>query len=131
MMRLGVEDRAFLRLVERKGAKNLKVARLDSWETPATSYPLRTEGTARIVRKPYSKGTYNCFGAGGFDLFEARKPLPVTGLQRRTKGGAHQGRPEGAEDHRRCHAEGRRASHRRVVVEPETQARPRRKKVGN
>lgn len=86
-MKLSVEDRAFLSLVQKKGAKNLKTCPIDSWETPATSYPVKTVGSARIVRRPYRRGIYLCQGANGYDLFEAKVPLSITGLRRRTGAG--------------------------------------------
>jgi hypothetical protein len=53
-----------------------------SWRTPLTAQPLRTVGSARLTRKHY-RGVYVYEGFDGYEFYQARGWLPVTGLQRR------------------------------------------------
>lgn len=56
---------------------------IDSWETPATKYPLSREGRARITRSPLKKGFYWMEGVRGCGTYYVRNPqgIPVTDLK--------------------------------------------------
>ena len=51
------------------------------WETPATSYPLEKVRLVKIVRTTYKKGVYRMEGVNGYDYFELKSPIKVTGLK--------------------------------------------------
>jgi len=53
---------------------------IDSWETPATRYPVSKRGKARLLRKPYKRGFYIMEGVRGYDYFTVKKSIPVTSL---------------------------------------------------
>jgi len=57
------------------------IFRVESWETPATSYPLKKCGVAEINRKKYSKGYYFMEGVAGKVFFYVAKPIQVTLLK--------------------------------------------------
>jgi hypothetical protein len=52
-----------------------------SWSTPATSFPLRSYGRARITRTYYGKGAYHMDGIGGYDYYEVKDSIPITSLR--------------------------------------------------
>ncbi len=59
---------------------------LDTWKTPATNYPRKAAGTARIATTTYKAGFYNMYGVRAADgeqyqHFEAVNPLKVTQLK--------------------------------------------------
>jgi len=51
------------------------------WSTPATSFPLRSYGKARIARTYYGRGTYHMDGVGGYDYYEVKDRIPITSLK--------------------------------------------------
>lgn len=61
-----------------------RIIDIEQWDTPATTYPLQANISARIKRIKYCKGIYNNYGLNRFDYFHVRKPIPVTYLQLRT-----------------------------------------------
>jgi len=69
---------------------DLRTLRLDSWETPATSYPEEEYRGWRIKRIRYNRGLYEMYGIDGHILFEATKPLQITTLQEKRGGKWHQ-----------------------------------------
>lgn len=74
------------KLLTRAEGVGMTVARLTEWSTPATTYPLRREGHARIRRSPYRKGeafqAYKIRNEEGVpvDFFTAEADLPITEL---------------------------------------------------
>jgi len=54
--------------------------KIDSWETPATKYPISKRGKVRLSRKRYKRGFYIMEGVRGYDYFTVKKPIPVTSL---------------------------------------------------
>lgn len=52
-----------------------------SWSTPATSFPLRSRGRARIVRTFYTRGLYHMEGIGGYDYYYVEDVIPITTLK--------------------------------------------------
>jgi len=51
--------------------------------TPASVYPVRKVGNARIVKTPYSPGYYDYSTVDGYKLYHLAKTQTVTSLQRR------------------------------------------------
>lgn len=59
------------------------VLELDSWCTPATSYPEQELGNFRIHRGQYRRGLYEMHGIDDFIFFQVVKPIPITYLEER------------------------------------------------
>jgi len=51
------------------------------WETPASKYPVKRFGRARISRAKYDKGLYLMEGVGGFAFFKVMNPIKITVLK--------------------------------------------------
>jgi hypothetical protein len=51
------------------------------WKTPATGYPKKEFGSARISRGKYKKGLYRNYGVRGYEYFLANKPIEITSLE--------------------------------------------------
>ncbi len=60
---------------------NDKVVKIRNWKTPATDYPEKEFGSARIVKGKYTKGYYHNYGVGGYEYFEIGKSIPVVSLE--------------------------------------------------
>lgn len=58
-----------------------KVLVLDSWQTPATDYPLDAGETARLVRDTYTPGFYPYWGMDNYLYFQVKRTIPITALQ--------------------------------------------------
>ncbi len=54
---------------------------IDEWETPATAYPEKKFGSARIRREFYNYGYFNNYGVRGYKFFNVIKPIPITSLE--------------------------------------------------
>lgn len=55
--------------------------KISEWRTPATDYPKKEFGSARIKREKYSRAYYHNYGLRGYEYFEVTKPIPVTNLE--------------------------------------------------
>lgn len=51
------------------------------WKTPATDYPEKEFGSARINRGKYKKGFYHNYGVNGYEYFFVNKPIDITSLE--------------------------------------------------
>jgi hypothetical protein len=58
-----------------------KILKILDWMTPATKYPLKKYGSARIVRIKYTKGFYLMEGVAGYDYMHVENKIPVTSLK--------------------------------------------------
>lgn len=54
---------------------------IDQWDTPASKYPLRTVGTARLRRSIYTRGYYPYWGIDGIIYYQVLHPIEITELQ--------------------------------------------------
>lgn len=58
------------------------VFRVNGWKTPATQYPLKKVGRAKITRITYKKGCYfRMEGVRGYQYFETTEPIAITALR--------------------------------------------------
>lgn len=72
----------FCENIKRDFAKvGCRVLIINDYKTPATDYPLKKAGYAKIKRKPYNKGIYIMEGVKGYDFFCISKKIPVTSLE--------------------------------------------------
>jgi len=65
--------------------RDSSILTLDYWTTPASNYPRQRVGDAEIATHRCARGIYECYGVGGFALFEAIKPLSITNLKIRRR----------------------------------------------
>lgn len=63
-----------------------KTLEISQWETPATSYPLVSVGTARFDRTPQTTGYYSYWGMDGYLYWHVRRRIQITELQLRENG---------------------------------------------
>ena len=61
------------------------------WKTPATDYPEKEFGTARIVHGFYNGGYYHNYGVNGYKYFFVKKKIPVASLEIEDEKGMWQG----------------------------------------
>lgn len=54
---------------------------LSKWKTPATDYPEKQVGSARIKHGFYNYGYFNNYGVRGYKYFEVTKQIPVMSLE--------------------------------------------------
>ena len=54
---------------------------IDEWSTPASQYPLKKVGTARISRFTYNPGFYRMEGIDGYMFFQVTMPIQITNLK--------------------------------------------------
>lgn len=57
------------------------VIKISEWKTPATDYPERQIGSARVVHGFYNYGYFHNYGVRGYKYFEVTKQIPVTSLE--------------------------------------------------
>lgn len=57
------------------------VIEIEEWKTPATDYPEKEFGSAKIVHGFYNWGHYHNYGVNGYTFFEVKKQIPVTSLE--------------------------------------------------
>lgn len=57
------------------------IVEIVDWKTPATDYPRKEFGGARISRGKYAKGIYRNYGVGGYEYFIVDKPIDITSLE--------------------------------------------------
>jgi hypothetical protein len=57
------------------------IVEIAEWKTPATGYPKKEFGSARISRGKYTKGIYHNYGVRGYEYFVVNKPILVTSLE--------------------------------------------------
>lgn len=57
------------------------VTEIVEWKTPATDYPKKEFGSARINRGNYKKGFYRNYGVNGYEYFWVTKPVVITSLE--------------------------------------------------
>jgi hypothetical protein len=57
------------------------VTEIMEWKTPATEYPKKEFGSARINRGKYKKGFYHNYGIRGYEYFWVTKPIDITSLE--------------------------------------------------
>ncbi len=58
-----------------------EIIKISKWKTPATDYPEKQIGSARIVHGFYNYGYFNNYGVRGYKFFEVIKQIPVTSLE--------------------------------------------------
>lgn len=58
-----------------------EVIKISKWKTPATDYPEKQTGSARIKHGFYNYGYFNNYGVRGYKFFEVTKQIPVTSLE--------------------------------------------------
>ncbi len=63
------------------------IIKIVEWKTPATDYPEKEFGSARISRGKYTKGYYHNYGVRGYEYFLVNKPIPITSLEIRDDNG--------------------------------------------
>ena len=54
---------------------------INEWKTPATDYPEKEVGSARIKRIKYKKGCYHNYKVREYEYFVVKKPIPITTLE--------------------------------------------------
>lgn len=54
---------------------------INTWKTPATDYPKKELGSARIVHGFYNYGYFHNYGVRGYEFFKVTKQIPVTSLE--------------------------------------------------
>lgn len=59
----------------------LNTASIDRWRTPASEYPRRSLGRARVKTAWYRPGHYECYGVNGFDYWRPTRRAYVTALE--------------------------------------------------
>jgi len=64
-----------------------KILVVDEWETPVSAYPEKRVRKARIKKAVYNEGLYYMEGVCGFDFFMVKKPITITVLQVKSRGG--------------------------------------------
>lgn len=57
------------------------VIEISEWKTPATDYPEKEFGTAKIVHGFYNYGYFHNYGVNGYIFFEVTKQIPITSLE--------------------------------------------------
>jgi len=55
--------------------------KIREWKTPATDYPEKEFGSARISREKYKNGYYHSYGVRGYEYFLVTKPIDITSLE--------------------------------------------------
>lgn len=68
-------------MVEFSEIPPFNVVEFIKWETPASKYPEKEFGTARIVHDVYREGYYRNYKVRGYDYFQVIKPITITMLQ--------------------------------------------------
>lgn len=58
-----------------------EIIKISKWHTPATDYPEKQVGSARIKHGFYNYGYFNNYGVRGYKYFEVTKQIPVTSLE--------------------------------------------------
>jgi len=58
-----------------------EVIKISKWKTPATDYPEKQTGSARIKHGFYNYGYFNNYGVRGYKFFEVTRQIPVTSLE--------------------------------------------------
>ena len=58
-----------------------EIIKISEWKTPATDYPEKQIGSARIVHGFYNYGLFHNYGVRGYKFFEVTKQIPVTSLE--------------------------------------------------
>jgi hypothetical protein len=58
-----------------------EIIKISKWETPATDYPEKQIGSARIVHGFYNYGYFHNYEVRGYKFFEVTKQIPVTSLE--------------------------------------------------
>lgn len=58
-----------------------KVIKIEEWKTPATNYPEKQVGSARIKHGFYNYGYFHNYGVRGYKFFEVTKQIPITSLE--------------------------------------------------
>lgn len=58
-----------------------EIIKISKWKTPATDYPEKQIGSARIKHGFYNYGYFNNYGVRGYKYFEVTKQIPVTSLE--------------------------------------------------
>ena len=62
-----------------------EIIKISEWHTPATDYPEKQVGSARIKHGFYNYGYFHNYGVRGYKFFEVTKQIPVTSLEIRDK----------------------------------------------
>jgi hypothetical protein len=57
------------------------IVEIAEWKTPATDYPEKEFGGARISRGKYTTGLYHNYGIRGYEFFWVDKPIDITSLE--------------------------------------------------
>jgi Spermine/spermidine synthase domain len=57
------------------------IIEIAEWKTPATDYPEKEFGRARISRGKYTTGFYHNYGLRGYEFFWVDKPIDITSLE--------------------------------------------------
>jgi predicted methyltransferase len=65
---------------------NEEIIDISEWKTPATDYPEKEFGSARIVHGFYNNGYYNNYGVRRYSYFRVVGQIPVTSLEIRKIG---------------------------------------------
>ena len=60
---------------------------ISEWKTPATDYPEKQVGSARIKREKYERGYYRNYGVRGYEYFFVKKRIPITSIEIRDDDG--------------------------------------------
>ena len=58
-----------------------EIIKISEWKTPATDYPEKQIGSARIVHGFYNYGLFHNYGVRGYKFFDVTKQIPVTSLE--------------------------------------------------
>jgi hypothetical protein len=58
-----------------------EIIKISKWKTPATDYPEKQVGSARIKHGFYNYGYFNNYGVRGYKCFEVTEQIPVTSLE--------------------------------------------------
>ena len=58
-----------------------EIIKISEWHTPATDYPEKQVGSARIKHGFYNYGYFHNYGVRGYKFFEVTKQIPVTSLE--------------------------------------------------
>lgn len=58
-----------------------EIIKISKWHTPATDYPEKQVGSARIKHGFYNYGYFHNYGVRGYKFFEVTKQIPVTSLE--------------------------------------------------
>lgn len=57
------------------------ILEIREWKTPATDYPRKTVGSARIVQSFYERGYYHNYNVNGYTYIKVNKKIPITSLE--------------------------------------------------